>query len=95
MLSRLKQYFWIALAIGSFYYLLSHHFVFSDLKTFDILNKKELTLKYTFFNLGQSTPEEVLRIKELRDAGIEEILLKRGRVTENKLDQIMRKIEAQ
>ena len=95
MLSRLKQYFWIALGLFAFYYVLSHHFIFTDLKTIDILKKNELKLNYTFYSIASKSPEEIMRIDDLRDAGIGEILLKRGRVSETKLDQVIRKIDSE
>lgn len=95
MWSRLKSYFWIGLAIGSFYFLLSHHFIFYSLKKFDVLKKDELTLKYTFYGLRQHTPMETMRIRELRDAGIGDLLLDEGMVTEERLDQILSQIDSE
>ena len=94
MWSRLKSYLWIGLAFGSLYFLLSHHIIFYSLKDFDLLKKQELTLRYTFYGLRQHTPLETLRIKELRDAGIENLMLDEGIVTEEKLNQILRRIWA-
>ena len=93
MLSRLKQYFWIALAIGLFYFLLTHHFIFLSFKDFELLKKNEPTLEYTFFSLKQSQPIAVLRIDPLRDAGIEEIMLERGMLSEERLDQLLEQID--
>ena len=93
MLSRLKNYFWIALAIATFYFLLSHHFIFYSLKDIDLLKKQELTLKYTFYGIRQHTALDTLRIKELRDAGIEDILLDRGIVSEKDLEKIYKRID--
>jgi hypothetical protein len=94
MLSRLKGYLYAALAIGAFYFLLSHHFIFYSFKDFDLLKKKELTLKYTFYSIEQHTPYDTLRIKALRDAGIEDLMVDRGLVTEERLDEILRRIDA-
>ncbi len=93
MLSRLKQYFWIGLAIGIFYFLLTHHLIFFSYKDVELLKKVEPTLAYTFFSLKQSQPLVVLRIDPLRDAGIEEIMLERGMLTEVRLDQLLDKID--
>lgn len=94
MLSRLKNYFWVALAIVAFYFLLSHHFIFYSFKDFDLLKKQELTLKYTFYSIRQHSAYDTLRIKELREAGIEDILLDRGLVTDNDLAKILNRIDA-
>jgi hypothetical protein len=95
MLSRLKSYLWIALTIGSFYFLLSHHFIFYSLKHFDVLKKQELTLKYTFYSINQHSPLETLRIKELRDAGIEDLMLDQGIVTRDRLDTLLRRLDSE
>lgn len=93
MLSRLKQYFWIAVALAIFYFLLSHHIIFSSIKEYDLLKKKELSMKYTFYNLKASNVSEALRIEALREAGIEDVILKRGLVSKEKLEQILERIE--
>lgn len=95
MITRIRNYALIAIAIGSFYYLLSHHFIFTSWNSFDILPKQELTLKYTFFSIKQVYPETVLRIEELRDAGIGDIMLEKGMLTEDRYNQILRKIDSE
>jgi hypothetical protein len=94
MLSRLKGYLWVVIGVAVFYFLLSHHFIFYSLKHFDLLNKKELTLKYTFYSLRQHTPYETLRIKALRDAGIENLMIEQGIVSEERLNTILSDIDA-
>jgi hypothetical protein len=93
MLSRIKQYILIALGAAAFYFLLSHHIIFYGIKDFDILKKQQLTLDYTFYSLKQANPYEVLKIKPLRDAGIENIMLERGMVSQERLDQILEQID--
>jgi hypothetical protein len=91
--NRLKQYFWIGLALVVFYFLLSHHIIFSSFKDFDLLKKQELTMAYTFFSLKQAKVVDVLSIDVLRDAGIEDIMLDKGMITEEELDKILLKID--
>lgn len=96
MLQRIKTYIIFAIIIGAFYFLLSHHFIFfgwGDLDDIKILKKNELTLKYTFFSLKQANPYQVMRIEELRDVGIGEIMVEKGMVSEEKLRQITQKID--
>jgi hypothetical protein len=45
--------------------------------------------------MKQQSPEKILRIKELRDAGIEDLLLEKGMVSEERLDKILDDIYAQ
>lgn len=92
--NRLKQYFWIGLGLAVFYFLLSHHIIFSDFKEFDLLKKQELSMEYTFFSLKQKKAIEVLSIDKLRDAGIEDILLDRGIVSEEELDKVLLMIDS-
>ncbi len=93
MLTRLKHYILIALAIGAFYFLLNHHIIVFSYKDFEVLKKSEPTLAYTFYSLKQNPPRVVLRIDPLREAGIEEIMLERGMITESKLDDLLKLID--
>jgi hypothetical protein len=93
MLSRIKQYALIAILIIGFYYILSHHFIFTSWTSFHVLPKQELTLKYTFFSLKQAIPESVLKNETLRDAGIGQIMLDEGMLSEQRYDAILRKID--
>jgi hypothetical protein len=95
MLQKIRNYVLIALAIGAFYFLLSHHIIFTSFRDFSLLKKNELTFKYTFFSMKQQSPERILRINELRDAGIEDLLLEKGMVSEERLDKILYDIDAQ
>lgn len=94
MAKRLKTYFWIGLGIAAFYFLLTHHIIFSSVREFDLLKKEELTLEYTFYSIRSNPPHETLQIDVLRDAGIEEVMLDRGIVSEKQLHIILEKIDA-
>jgi hypothetical protein len=93
MVTRLKQYFWAGLAIAAFYFLLTHHFILFSYNDFELLKKQELTLEQTFVSLKQANPIEILEIDALRNAGIEDILLDRGIISEARLDQILDQID--
>jgi hypothetical protein len=92
MLSRFRGYALIALAIGAFYFLLSHHIIFSGPTDYDLLKKEELSLKYTFFSLKQARPETALRIDELRNAGLGELMVERGLLTPERHNEILRRL---
>ena len=93
MLDRIKHYVLIAAAIGAFYFLLSHHFIITSWRDFDVLKKNELTLAHTFYSIRQSPPEETLKIEALRNAGIGDWMVEHGMLTEEKLSNILWKIE--
>ena len=95
MLKQIRNYILIAVAIGAFYFLLSHHFLFTSFTDYIVLKKSELTFRNTFVSLKQQSPEKILSIDALRDAGVEDILLERGMVTEERLNQILDRIDAQ
>jgi hypothetical protein len=95
MLSRLKQYGVLAIFVGAFYYLLSHHIIFSDFKDFDMLKKEKYTFKYTFLSLKQAVPEEILKIRELKDAGIGEVLVDREVISAKELAKLLAKIDTE
>lgn len=95
MLNRLKQYLLILIGIGIFFFILSHHFIFSGWNEIDLLKKEKLTLAYTFFSLKQADPTKVLRIEPLRDAGIADIMVERKLVTPEQLDKILLRIDTE
>jgi hypothetical protein len=93
MISRLKQYLLIGLLIAAFYFLLSHHIIFSGSANFNLLKKQELTLEYTFYSLNNKKMIDILRNEKLRDAGIEDVLLDKGYISEERLNLLLRKID--
>ena len=95
MLTRIKQYVLIGIVLAFFYYLLSHHLIFFSLKSFETLKKDQLTFRYTFYNLANKAPESALKIDQLRFAGIGELMVEHGLISQEELDKIVRKIDAQ
>jgi hypothetical protein len=91
---RLKSYVLIALVIGAFYFLLSHHIIFTSVREFDLLKKPELTLENTFVSVRSTPLEEILENDELVDAGIEDVLVKRGIVSEGEINRVLERIKA-
>ena len=81
MITRIKRYaiFGLFLFIG--YFFASQHIVINE-KDFRLLKKSELTYEYTFFNLTDKEPGDVLRIDMLREDGIGDIMVEFGLVSE-------------
>lgn len=94
MLSRLKNYALIAAVVGAFYYLLSHHFIITSWRDFEVIEKTELTLSHTFYSIRQATPQETLAIDALRDAGIGEWMVDNGMLSQERLNEILRRLDA-
>ena len=71
-----------ALLLYCGYFLASHHIIIIE-KDFTTLPKEELTFEYTFYNLTDKDPENVLAIDMLRDAGIGDLLVDLEWLTED------------
>jgi hypothetical protein len=82
---------WVIVA-AVIYSLLSYHFIFVE-NTVKLLKKSSLTLNYTLFSAKGKTNESILSIDELREDGIGELLVEVGRLTEEELEVLLRKIE--
>jgi len=87
MKQRLKHYALIALAVAALYFVLSHHFVFKGYRVY-LLPKSSLNLHDTFVSLDNKRPATVLHNDELREAGIGDLLVELGLVSEERKSQI-------
>ena len=91
MLKRIKSYilFGIFLALG--YFISSYHFIFYKINNnldYALLKKSYLTLEYTFFNVTTKRPEDIMKIDLLREAGIGDLLVEVGKLTEGKRQEL-------
>ena len=87
MKQRLKQYVIIAAAAALVWFVLDNHFIFSG-KSVRLLKKEELNLHDTFVSLDNKRPESVLRNDRLREAGIGDLMVELGLLTEDKKSQL-------
>ncbi len=80
----------VILACG--YFVLSHHFIFigSDLQ---LLKKSHLTLEYTIFSTQGKSIESIMNVDELRKDGIGRLLVEKGKITEEQLEEILEKYQ--
>jgi hypothetical protein len=92
MNQRIKHYILIALAVAAVYFTLDNHFVFQGRKI-HFLKKTSLNLHHTFVSLNNYKPESLLKIDSLRQAGIGDLLVELGMITEEKKDQLESKYD--
>ena len=87
MRQRLKQYLLIALAAAAVYFVLDTHFVMKK-NRFYLLQKVSLNLNDTFVSLDNKRPETIMENDDLRDAGIGDLLVELGLLTDEKKSQL-------
>jgi hypothetical protein len=80
MKSRIKQYLLIALVVAAGYFIMNNHLIFDGKKVY-LLEKTSLHLHYTFFSINQKKPDTIMKVDELRDAGIGELLVELGKMS--------------
>ncbi|MBW1889496.1 MAG: hypothetical protein JRF32_08385 [Deltaproteobacteria bacterium] len=93
MLKTLKKYLLYAVVIGLVYLLLANHYIYVEGKTFRVLKKESLNLKYTFFSIQSKAPASILKIDDLRWAGIGEVLYEEGFISKDEQTKLEHKFE--
>jgi hypothetical protein len=91
-MKRIKKWILWGILGAAFYFVLSYHFIVIN-SSVKMLQKIELGLNYTFFSTKAKTNETIMRIDELREAGIGDLLVEMGRITEEEKEKLIAKFE--
>ncbi len=87
-----KAIVWIGVG-GALYLVSCHHFIYLDGAKVKLLKKKQPTFSHTFFSTSLKTNEMILSDDVLREAGIADLLIETGRMSEKEKERLMAKIE--
>jgi hypothetical protein len=93
MLKVIKKYILYGILILAVYLLLAYHYIYVGGKDIRFLKKDHPNLKYTFFSIQSKQPEAILKIDTLREAGIGDILVDIGMITEDQKIALENKFE--
>jgi hypothetical protein len=92
MRQRLKQYLLIGLAAAALWFLLDNHFVFYG-RQVHLMKKMSLDLHDTFISLNNERPETILKNDRLREAGIGDLMVELGMLSEDNKDRLESKYD--
>jgi hypothetical protein len=81
MNARIKKFVFSGILLFVGYFLASQHIVIKN-REFKLLKKSELTYEYTFYNVTDRDPEDIIKIDMLREDGIGDILVDFGLLNE-------------
>ncbi|CAB1056116.1 hypothetical protein D1BOALGB6SA_850 [Olavius sp. associated proteobacterium Delta 1] len=86
MKQRFKQYALIAAAAALLWFVLDNHFIINGHRV-HLLKKSTLDLHDTFVSLDNKRPETVIQNERLREAGIGDLMVELGIITEDERSQ--------
>jgi hypothetical protein len=92
MKERIKQYILIAAAAAALYFILDNHFIINGYQV-HLLKKETLNLHDTFVSLDNKKAETVLKNDRLREAGIGDLLVELGLISEEKKSRLESKFD--
>ena len=93
MREKIKLFILLVLLGAAGYFLLSYHIIYLG-NSVKLLNKARLTSEYTFVYASNKSAESILRIDTLREAGIGDIFVKIGRISEEEKKTLEKKFDS-
>ena len=84
----------LGIGVGYGLYLVaSHHFIYFGGKNIKWLKKKQLTFSNTFYSATLKTNETILSNDVLREAGLADLMVDMGLLSEKRKEYLVSKIE--
>jgi len=87
MKSRIKQYILIAVIAAAGYFIMNNHIIFNG-REVHLLKKSSLHLHYTFYSIKLKKPRVIMEIDYLREAGIGDLLVDLGIISEEEKSRL-------
>ena len=81
MKQQIIKYIFIAILLGIGYFFSAYHIIILN-RDFYTLKKSYLTFEYTFYNITNRDPRDVMRVDLLREDGIGDLLVELGMLSE-------------
>ena len=92
MQKRITQYIIAGILLLIGYFFASRHIIINE-RDFSTLKKSYLTFEYTFYNVTDRDPEDIIRIDLLREAGIGDLLVEMGLLGEMQKEKLEYRFE--
>ncbi|MBA3036599.1 MAG: hypothetical protein FP814_08915 [Desulfobacterium sp.] len=94
MLRTIRKYIIIGILAYCVYFLLNNHIILDGTRV-HYFKKSQLTFSYTFYELKDKRPETIMKIDELRNDGIGDLLVELGIIDEKEKDILENKYDAE
>lgn len=94
MLRRIGKYIIIGILAYGVYFLLDNHIILDGTR-FYLLKKSRLNFSHTFFELKDKGPDTIMKIDDLRNDGIGDLLVELGIITDKEKVRLETKYDAE
>ena len=93
MWQKIRLVVWTAVLAVACYFLLNYHLLFFG-KSIRLLRKARPTSEYTFICIGNKSMASLMKIDTLREAGIGDILVEMGKMSEKEKERLENEFNA-
>ena len=87
MIRRIKQLILLAILVSVGYFLLSNHIIYFG-NGIKLLKKSKPTSAYTFVSIEDKRAEDILKIEDLRNDGIGDLLVEIGKLNNEEKERL-------